>query len=152
MEAIASSSKYFPMVFGYMVRREFLLDKAIMFVPNLIHEDELWTPQVLSRTGKCIATSFCHYRYRVSRTGSIMSTNNNFERCISLAKIIAILLSEATSSGKVLNFYYDRISTLTAVIIRLATDSQSLNLVKDLACGHLLEFCRFMQTKKTLSL
>lgn len=152
MNAIITRSNYFPMVFGYIVRRTLLIDNAILFVPGMIHEDELWTPQVLVKAGKSVTTSFNHYNYRISRTGSIMVTINTFDRCVSLGLIIERLFSEALQSGKALKFYYNRIAIFTAIITQLAKDDMTLSLVKELAVGHLNEFCRVFGTNNGTSI
>ena len=56
-------------------RRDFLMDNGLFFVPGLIHEDELWTPMVLTCAEKVIYLPERVYCYR-TRTDSIMGTSS----------------------------------------------------------------------------
>ena len=42
---------YVPMVYNYLYRRDFIEQNGFRFEPGLVHEDELWTPQVLTYSG-----------------------------------------------------------------------------------------------------
>lgn len=151
MEDIISRATYFPMVFGYMVRRELLLSNELQFHPNIIHEDELWTPQVLARAYKVVTTNEYHYLYRINRVGSIMSDSIAFDRCVSIGFIVKALLKEACKNRKALKFYHNRLTILTSLISLLAKESYSLSLVEQLAVGHLYEFYRIFNHEKDFS-
>ena len=43
---------YVPMVYNYLYRRDFIEQNGFRFEPGLVHEDELWTPQVLTTAQK----------------------------------------------------------------------------------------------------
>ena len=53
-------------------RRDYLLNNGLLFEPGLIHEDELWTPQVLAGASKVSYLPEKIYCYRL-RENSIMS-------------------------------------------------------------------------------
>lgn len=156
MKEVDSRSLYFPMVFGYMVRRRFLLERGISFEPGLIHEDELWTPLVLARAGRTIVTGYRHYTYRTNREGSITSEKNSFERCLSLGKIVRCLFKEALrlthsdcAGMSVLHFYRNRMSALVSAIYDLSRRSAPLSLVGDFAAGHYADLCGIMRNSYT---
>ena len=52
------------------VRRDYLLDKKLFFEKGLLHEDELWTPQVMAGANSVLYLPEKVYCYRL-RTGSI---------------------------------------------------------------------------------
>lgn len=79
---------YVPMVYNYLYSRDFLEKYQFRFEPNLIHEDELWTPQVLTLANKVANTDISHYCYR-QREGSIMLTTKVERRIASLQVIIS---------------------------------------------------------------
>ena len=60
----------------FIVRRDFILDKGILFTEGIYHEDEDWTPRVI-----CEARSFTSiikplYNYRVGNPTSIIGMKN----------------------------------------------------------------------------
>lgn len=54
---------YVPMAYNYICKREFLIANNLNFKEGLIYEDELWTPQVLLKANRVLATSIYHYNY-----------------------------------------------------------------------------------------
>lgn len=56
-----------------LYRRSFLVKNNILFVPNLYHEDNMFTPYVFFYAGKVKIIDVCVYVYRI-RKGSITST------------------------------------------------------------------------------
>ena len=58
-------------------RRDYLLDNGLLFEPGLIHEDELWTPEVLAGASKVKYLPEKVYYYRL-RENSIMSGSSEF--------------------------------------------------------------------------
>lgn len=81
-KAVSSSDKYRccyldndikPMASISVVKRSYLLSKTLYFKEKIVHEDELWTPQVFLNTDRlCFLDKSC-YIYRVNRKGSIMN-------------------------------------------------------------------------------
>lgn len=84
-------SCYVPMVYNYVYRRSFLQKHQFRFEPGVIHEDELWTPQVLTSAQQVVYTEIHHYGYR-QREGSIMTTTSSARRMASLQLIVDKLL------------------------------------------------------------
>lgn len=82
---------YVPMVGNYICRRSFLQKHLFRFEPGVIHEDELWTPQVLTSAQRVVYTDIHHYGYR-QREGSIMRATSSARRIASLQIIIDKLL------------------------------------------------------------
>lgn len=78
---------YAPMVFNCLYRTNFLKENRLLFQEGIIHEDELWTPQILISSQTIAVSSACHYFYRI-RPGSIMTTSKIIQRKASLEKII----------------------------------------------------------------
>lgn len=58
------------------VRREYLLDKELLFEAGIFHEDELWTPQVMTGALKVLYIPEKVYCYRL-REDSLMTSAKN---------------------------------------------------------------------------
>ena len=58
-----------------IVQRSFLINNNLYFYPNILHEDELWTPQVLINAHSIIYSGINIYHH-VMREGSIMNSMN----------------------------------------------------------------------------
>ena len=82
---------YVPMVYNYVCSRSFLQKHQFRFEPGMIHEDELWTPQVVTSAQRAIYTDIHHYAYR-QREGSIMTATSAERRIASLQIIVDKLL------------------------------------------------------------
>lgn len=157
MQAVNCASAYFPMVFGYMVRRNFLQSYSLKFMPHLIHEDELWTPQMLTRAKKIVVSDKYHYIYRTNRDGSIMNICETFDRCLSIGKIVRQLTEEIlnitqdsnnSNYQKALQFYHRRLSVLIAIIKNISSsDIGATKLIRDFAVGHYSYFCYHLMTE-----
>ena len=78
---------YVPMVYNYIYLREFLQREKHLFVPGLIHEDEVWTPRVMASAVSVAYSDIAHYNYR-QRLNSIMTSANPASRIASLGIII----------------------------------------------------------------
>lgn len=85
---------YVPMVSNYVYRRNFLQKHEFLFEPGVIHEDELWTPQVLTSARRVVYMDVSHYGYR-QREGSIMTATSAERRIASLQIIVDKLLEYA---------------------------------------------------------
>lgn len=79
---------YAPMAPCYMVRRRLLLGLGLRFAEGIIHEDELWTPYLLTRAGTTVASGLNHYAYRTGRDGSITSRHDPGHRYRSLMRVM----------------------------------------------------------------
>lgn len=97
LDSIVNSKMYIPMVYGYICRRSLLENFHLMFEPELIHEDELWTPHMLLRAQSVTFGEIPHYAYRRRSSGSITSSTQLDIRLCSLLKI-TMLLSETFST------------------------------------------------------
>ena len=82
---------YVPMVYNYLYRRDFIEQNGFRFEPGLVHEDELWTPQVLTTAQKITVADIDFYYYR-QREGSIMTATAAGRRIASIQLIIEKLL------------------------------------------------------------
>lgn len=67
---------YVPMAYNYICKREFLIANNLNFKEGLIYEDELWTPQVLLKANRVLATSIYHYNY-LQRENTITNTEGS---------------------------------------------------------------------------
>lgn len=86
---------YVPMVYNYLYRRDYLERNEFQFEPGLIHEDELWTPKVLSSAYRVVYADVFHYCYR-HREGSIMMSASIEKRINSLQIVVERLLEYAS--------------------------------------------------------
>lgn len=90
---------YVPMVYNYLYRLSFLKKNGFAFEPNLIHEDELWTPIVLTSACRVVYTDIIHYYYR-QRENSIMTATSVMRKIASLQIIVEKLLEYASQYHK----------------------------------------------------
>lgn len=58
----------------FVVRRQVLIEKNINFVSGLIHEDEVWTHEILINAESIFLNFSDFYVYRINRDNSIMQT------------------------------------------------------------------------------
>lgn len=58
------------------VRRSWLIVNQLFFEPGLLHEDELWFPQVVTAAGQVVVNRDPFYCGRCNRQGSIANTPN----------------------------------------------------------------------------
>ena len=74
------------------VRRDYLTENKLYFEKGLLHEDELWTPQVMCGAEKVMYLTEKLYRYRI-RKGSITdsSANNRLKHAQSYVHIMDCL-------------------------------------------------------------
>lgn len=91
LHSITISRKYVPMVYTYFCRRSMLQQADLAFEPGLIHEDELWTPQMLLQAKSITFGLTPHYAYRRRFSGSITSSTSQARRYDSLLKIVSLL-------------------------------------------------------------
>jgi len=80
---LMKTSSYVPMVCNYIYKREFLQRRHFRF-ENIIHEDELWTPVVLSSARRTMITDFNFYCYRQQRENSITYAFDPEKRLLAL--------------------------------------------------------------------
>lgn len=92
--SVMSEGRYVPMVCSYLYQRAFLEQHHFRFEPRLIHEDELWTPQVLLTAQRIVVSNLYFYFYR-QHDGSLMTTTTAEHRIESILIIIDKLLEFA---------------------------------------------------------
>lgn len=157
MKAV-NSATFVPMVFGYMFRRELPMKHALMFMPDLIHEDELWTPMLIARAHIVVTTELCHYYYRTDRDGSIMNNRDEFNRCLSIAVIIKCLFRDIMTIAidsdyeKALPFYYRRLATLVSIFNDYSSSHGAIKLINASAYEYFMEFCTFLKRHQRFSI
>lgn len=133
MLGLMMSDGFVPMVFAYMYRRDFIVDNGFSLKPGIIHEDELWTPVVLSEAESICASGMVHYRYR-QRKGSIMHATSCENRFLSIATIVHLLLDKIlnnkrisdTHSDNTHSFLWWRVSVLMQILAGLDFPSGEL--------------------------
>lgn len=133
MLGLMMSDGFVPMVFAYMYRRDFIVNNGFSLKPGIIHEDELWTPMVLSEAESICASGMVHYRYR-QRSASIMHTISGESRFLSIATIVHILLDKIFSHQKISDthsnnthsFLWWRVSVLMQILAGLDFPSGEL--------------------------
>ncbi|MCY1689906.1 glycosyltransferase [Exiguobacterium sp. SL14] len=67
--------------------KEFLKINNLYFKNGLLHEDELWTPQVLLKTGRLVTVKYKFYNY-IIRDNSITKQKNKKKNALDLIEII----------------------------------------------------------------
>ena len=80
---------------GCIITRDFILKHQILFVPGMIHEDEVWTFSVLMKVQRAGCLNRCLYYYRIHTDSQIngpvtLANAYNLYRCIlEIQKIFA---------------------------------------------------------------
>lgn len=100
---------------------DFLARHAMQFIPNIVHEDELFTFQAYQKAGKVLHLSESLYYYRI-RENSIMTSQNWMRRFESYCVIVDVLWKEyrepvskhtvSKEEAMALYFFLDRINYL----------------------------------------
>ena len=75
VKQIKDHKKYAVTAWLLAAKREYLLENNLLFEPGLIHEDELWTPQVICGSSKVQYLPEKVYCYRI-REGSITDSDS----------------------------------------------------------------------------
>ncbi len=114
---------YVPMLYTCVYRRSFLHGHGFVFDVESIHEDELWTPVVLTSARKVVYTDVVHYAYR-QREGSIMSGLSAKERAASLPVTIRKLREYAlgyadNADGRIRNALLQDVAQLERILAGL---------------------------------
>lgn len=135
---------YVPMPYNYLYNRDFINKHDFSFVPGLIHEDELWTPLVITAARRVVCTDVSHYCY-YQRVGSIMSATSSRLRIASLQEIIMRLLAHAATFAdndpEVATALYVNILKLFWIACKLPAEEIDRLPLYDVA-GELLAVCR----------
>lgn len=76
LDIISNSPNFVLAAWCLVVRRNYLLEKRLMFYPRLKHEDELWVPQAIINAQKITINPNPYYCGRCDRPGSITQTLN----------------------------------------------------------------------------
>ncbi|MDO4439418.1 MAG: glycosyltransferase [Eubacteriales bacterium] len=137
-EAMTSADKYSacylyndikPMASISVVKRSYLVNKGLYFKEKIVHEDELWTPQVLLGTENlCFLDKSC-YIYRVNRKGSIMNKITE-KHILDRLKIINELEDLAEKDSKNSPMYLSRCACILNGILGMKVDNISEETVK----------------------
>lgn len=135
---------YVPMCYNYLYNRDFINGHDFSFAPGLIHEDELWTPLVITAAHRVVYTDVRHYCY-YQREGSIMSATSSQRRIVSLQEIIKQLLVHAATftdnEAEVATALYVNILKIFWIACKLPAEETDRIPLYDVA-GELLAVCR----------
>lgn len=108
-----------PTAWSIVIRKKYLIQKNFFFKEKLLHEDELWTPQVFLNAKTISYNSVPIYYYRKNRVGAITEKNQlkNLEN--KLIVIDELLnLTNALSCKKLSQIYYARCSHILFGILK----------------------------------
>ncbi len=103
----------------YIVRREYLNSTGLRFCEGILHEDELWTPQLFLNAKRIAYCRESCYLYRVNRVGAITSvfTDKHYkDRMFVMDRLHE--LAEAARDTSVSGAYRERIGCLYARFIQ----------------------------------
>lgn len=76
----------YPAVCFGIYKRDFLISNNLFFKVGILHEDELWTPQVVLKAGIIYTSDYIYYHY-VRRQNSITTQKDKFQNAIDLIHI-----------------------------------------------------------------
>ncbi len=131
-----------------IVKRKYLLDKELYFEEGILHEDELWTPQIFLNASAIAYCSNICYAYRVNREGSIMSlwTEKNLKDRILIITQMKRLALE--SSKQVSKMYLSRAACILNGIMTAEFEmDNSEEKIADEVQKHLEVFSKSIQKK-----
>lgn len=74
LEELKKRNLYAAACFG-VYRRKLIVENQLFFESGILHEDELWTPQVILKAVKVYTSDYVFYHY-LRRSGSITRTGN----------------------------------------------------------------------------
>lgn len=110
---LMSTDSFPPLVYLYFTRRSHLIDNNIWMNEAIVHEDELWTIQVMCTARRVKSIDYYYYYYR-QRPGSFMYSDNLRERIRSImviSKYLPRFIQELqqNNSNETLNWVYIRV-------------------------------------------
>lgn len=101
LEELVNKKKYRASACMYLIKRELLVKYNLLFLENILHEDELFTPILFMKAQRVEHRNWMIYK-RYVREGSIMTSANMAKRLKSLENVISGLVEyinlEKTSS------------------------------------------------------
>lgn len=103
----------------YVVRREYLHAIGLRFCEGILHEDELWTPQLFLNASKIAYCKESCYLYRVNRAGAITSafSDKHYKDRLFVMDQLKVLADNAKDT-EVCKAYRERIACLYARFIQ----------------------------------
>lgn len=103
----------------YVVRREYLYARGLRFYEGILHEDELWTPQIFLNARKIAYCRESCYLYRVNRAGAITSafSDKHYNDRLFVMDQLKMLADDAKDT-EVRKAYQERIACLYARFIQ----------------------------------
>ena len=90
LEELKARNLYAAACFG-VYKRKLLIDNELFFKPKIFHEDELWTPQILSKAKTVYVSDVVYYHY-VRRENSITTIKDKTQNGIDLIESCKELL------------------------------------------------------------
>ena len=148
-----AEATYFPMAPCYMVRKELLQERGIMFREGIMHEDELWAPTLLMHAGKTIASGANHYGYRTEREGTLTHRPDPAFRFYSLISVIGGIIdcvlefsTDSDTIGKCAPFLKWRLTVLRSICEEIAgrREDQEMNRMLSEATGRIRAFASWL--------
>ena len=125
-----------------IIKRKYLLDKELYFEEGILHEDELWSPQVFLNAATVAYCSNNCYAYLANREGSIMSlwTQKNLKDRIFIITQMKRLASE--SSGQISKMYLSRAACILNGIMTadFEMENSEEKIIEEVQ-RHLIVFC-----------
>ena len=95
LEELKQRNLYAAACFG-VYKRAFIVENQLYFESGILHEDELWTPQVILRANKVYTSDYVFYHY-LRRKGSITRSGNKTKHgqdMLCICKKLDILANE----------------------------------------------------------
>lgn len=73
----ADGRSCYMLAWRFIIKRKFLIDNKLFFLPGIYHEDEEWTQRLLCSSDSIFISHCYFYQYRRARGGSITSSVNS---------------------------------------------------------------------------
>lgn len=115
--SVLNTNQYTVMLYNYLYKSSFVEKYRLRFDSNIIHEDELWTPNALILAKRVIPTNIVHYYYRQrknSLSNVILKEQWNNELTYITAKLMDII--QNTECNELQETLYKRINQIDTYI------------------------------------
>lgn len=115
-------------------RLKYLNDHGLRFLNGILHEDELWTPQVFLNAKKLSFCTASCYQYRINRDGAITNKVKeiNLRDKIRVMDELSVLSKMNSSSSEISKCYNERAACMYAWFIKYHEEVKNYNEIADL--------------------
>lgn len=133
----------------FIVKRNYIIENNLFFKKGILHEDELWSPQVFLNAK---SVGYCRescYRYRYNREGSITQTGNVKNLKYKIYVIDELSELADSSSSEIAKMYYSRAACILNGVLTSDIEDSSGEIVLEIR-KRMRIFLKSIQKKYTI--